>query len=136
MSQQNSYKGFKDLNCWKEARLLRISISELTRTFPDNEKYQLTSQMNRAARSVTANMAEGYGRYTFIDTKRFFIHSRGSVTELLDHISVAMDEGYIDTGKAEELEKHCESIFRLINGYIGYLEKSAGGTENNLSSNT
>lgn len=136
MSQQNSYRGFKELNCWKEARLLRNSISELTRTFPDNEKYQLTSQMNRAARSVTANMAEGYGRYTFIDTKRFFIHSRGSVTELLDHISVAMDEGYIDQGKAEELEKHCESIFRLINGYIGYLEKSVVKTDNNHSSNT
>jgi len=124
MEHQTSYKGFKDLNCWKEGRELRKQISELTKKFPDSEKYLLTSQITRAARSVTANIAEGYGRYTYTDTRHFFIQSRGSVTEILDHLVVASDEGYCDDNTINQIEKQCETVFRLINGYISYLDKS------------
>jgi four helix bundle protein len=125
MEQQNFYRGFKDLNCWKEARELRKKISEVAKTFPETEKYLLRSQITRAARSVTANIAEGYGRFIYVDTKHFFIQSRGSITEILDHITVAEDEAYIDKESCVTLEKQCENVFRLINGYIAYLDKSA-----------
>ncbi|MGB7786193.1 MAG: four helix bundle protein, partial [Salinimicrobium sp.] len=56
-------KSFEDLNCWKAARNLRIEISDLIKQFPDYEKFELVSQMRRASRSVTHNIAEGYGRF-------------------------------------------------------------------------
>lgn len=124
MEQQNSYHGFKELNCWKEGRELRKQISKLVKVFPDAEKYLLNSQTTRAARSVTNNMAEGYGRFTYTDTRHFFIQSRGSLTEILDHLSIAVDENYIDEEQATVVELQCEKVFKLINGYIAYLDKA------------
>ena len=124
MEQQNSYKGFKELNCWKEARILRSQLSGLTKSFPTSEKFQLSAQITRACRSVTANIAEGYGRFTYVDTRHFFIQARGSLTEILDHLTVAIDENYIDEDQIKAIEQQCESVFRLINGYIAYLDRS------------
>ena len=86
MGEQNSYRGFKDLNSWKEGRELRKTISKLVKKFPAEEKFLLTSQIKRASRSVTNNIAEGYGRFTYSDTRHFFVESRGSVTEIIDHL--------------------------------------------------
>ncbi len=127
MEQQNSYRGFKELNCWKEGRELRKLVSKLVKIFPDTEKYLLCSQTTRAARSVTNNIAEGYGRYTYTDTRHFFIQSRGSLTEILDQLSIAVDEEYIDEEQANVIEQQCETVFKLINGYIAYLDKSKKG---------
>jgi len=123
--QQNVYKGFKELNCWKEGRVLRNMISDFAGRLPDTEKYMLSAQLIRASRSVTANIAEGYGRYTYSDTRHFFIQARGSVTEILDHLTVAMDEGYSNEEKMGPIEQKCEVVFKLINGYITYLDKLA-----------
>jgi four helix bundle protein len=124
MEQGNFYRGFKELKSWQEGRELRKCISNLSKTFPDSEKYLLVSQINRAARGITANIAEGYGRFTFTDTRHFFIQARGSVTELMDHVTVAVDEQYLTEETATAIEKQCESVFKLINGYIAYLDKS------------
>ncbi len=124
MEQQNSYRGFKELNCWKEARELRRQIAKLVKLFPDSEKYLLNSQTTRAARSVTNNMAEGYGRFSYTDTRHFFVQSRGSLTEILDHLSIAADENYIDEEQINNIELQCEKVFKLINGYIAYLDKA------------
>ena len=124
MEQQNSYRGFRELNCWKEGRELRNQISKLVKIFPDSEKYLLTSQMTRASRSVTNNISEGYGRFTYTDTRHFFIQSRGSVTEIIDHLSIALDENYINEEQSLTIERQCETVFKLINGYIAYLDKS------------
>ncbi len=124
MEQPSSNRGFKELNCWKEGRNLRMQISELVKTFPSEEKYLLSNQMTRASRSVTANKAEGYGRYTYTDTRRFFIQARGSATELIDHLSVALDEKYINDEFYTSVEKQCETVLKLINGYMAYLDKT------------
>ena len=123
MPVSNSYKGFKDLECWKKSRELRIKISTLVKRFPTEERYKLSSQIIHASRSITNNMAEGYGRFTYSDTRHFVIQARGSVTETIDHLIIAFDEKYISQEELTELEIICESIFKLINGYIGYLEK-------------
>jgi len=127
MESQNSYRGFKELNCWKEARTLRIKISALTKMFPMEEKFLLTSQIKRASKSVTNNIAEGYGRYTYSDTRHFFIQSRGSVTEISDHLSMACDEDFITSEISSEYKNQCEKVFKLINGYIAWLDKSMKG---------
>ena len=120
----NHYKGFKDLDCYKQARELRILISNLTKTFPKDERFELTSQIKRSSRSVTANIAEGYGRFTYSDTRHFFIIARGSVTETMEHLTTAYDEKYITQEILELHENKCETVFKLINGYIAYLDKS------------
>jgi four helix bundle protein len=121
---ETSFKGFKELECWKKARELRNRISDVAKLFPSEEKFSLTSQINRAARSVTANIAEGYGRYTYTDTRHFFIQARGSVSETLDHLTTALDESYINPETCKELETLATVVFKLINGYIAYLDKS------------
>lgn len=119
-----TYKGYKDLECYIQGRALRIQIAELVKTFPSKEKFLLVDQITRSSRSVTTNIAEGYGRYTFTDTRNFFIIARGSVTETMEHLQTAFDEKYIDEELLKLYEEKCELVFKLINGYIAYLDKS------------
>ena len=117
------FKGYKDLECYKKARELRIYVSVMIKKFPPHEKFLLTFQITKSSRSVSANIAEGYGRYTFTDTKNFFIISRGSTLETTEHLQTALDEGYINETEFTEGAQFCESEFRLINGYISYLNR-------------
>lgn len=125
-----NYKGYKELESYIQARELRMMISELVKEFPNHEKFQLVSQIVRCSRSVTANIAEGYGRYTFSDTRNFFIMARGSVTETMEHLQTAFDEKYISEDVLKAHEEKCELIFKLINGYIAYLDKSKKQSSN------
>ncbi len=117
------FRGYRDLESYKKARDLRISISQVTKSFPSKEQYLLISQMIRASRSITANIAEGYGRYTFSDTKNFFVIARGFTAEVLEHCQTALDEGYITKEVFNQTEVLCEEIYKLLNGYISYLNK-------------
>lgn len=119
-----TYKGYKDLECYIKARELRIYVSTLTKKFPSHEKYLLTAQIIDCSRSVSRNIAEGYGRYTFTDTRNFFIIARGSVTETMEQLTTAYDESHITEKELKEGEDRCETVFKLINGYIAYLDKS------------
>ncbi|XZF13366.1 four helix bundle protein [Chitinophagaceae bacterium MMS25-I14] len=121
--QQNVYKGFKDLNCWKEGRVLRKMVSDFSKQLPGIEKYRRSEQLIKSSRSVTANIAEGYGRNTYNDTRHFFIQARGSVTEILDHLTVALNEEYLNQEQITLIEERREIVFKLINGYITYLDK-------------
>ncbi|WP_136468762.1 four helix bundle protein [Flagellimonas onchidii] len=117
-------KTFEDLECWKSGTKLRKVISKVIKVFPDYEKYELTSQMRRASRSVTHNIAEGYGRFHFKENAQFCRTSRGSVYELLDQILVALDEEYIDKEKYNELRVMIFDCLKILNGYINYLVKA------------
>jgi len=119
-----NYRGYKDLECYIQARLLRIIIAELIKKFPSHEKFLLTEQIVDSSRSVTRNIAEGYGRFTFTDTRNFFIIARGSVTETMEHLTTAHDEKYITNDELRPGEEKCELVFKLINGYIAWLDKS------------
>lgn len=118
------YRGYKELECYIQARLLRIFVSELVKKFPAHEKFLLSAQIMDSSRSVTRNIAEGYGRYSYTDTRNFFIISRGSVTETMDHLTTAHDEKYITDEELKTGDEKCELVFKLINGYIAYLDKS------------
>jgi four helix bundle protein len=119
-----NYKGYKDLECYIKARELRIFIAALVKKFPPSEKFLLTPQIVDCSRSVTRNIAEGYGRYTFTDTRNFFIIARGSITETMEQLTTAFDENYISQDELNDGEAKCELVFKLINGYIAYLDKS------------
>jgi four helix bundle protein len=120
MAQVNS---FEELNCWKVSTELRRDLSKLIKTFPPEEKYELTSQIRRASRSVTNNLAEGYGRYHYQEFIKFCRISRGSLTELTDHIIIACDEEYISEKQLADYKSKIEKCKALINGFIAYLKK-------------
>jgi four helix bundle protein len=120
----NNYKGFTELEGYKKGRELRKSISLLLKKFPKDERYELISQIKRSSRSVTANIAEGYGRYTYTETRHFFIIARGSLTETMEHLTTAYDENYITEQELKSEWEKCETVFKLINGFIAYLDKS------------
>jgi len=117
-------KSFKELEVWKKSRVLRKDLSKIAKSFPAEEKYKLTDQLIRASRSVTANIAEGYGRYHYQENIQFCRQSRGSLTEVQDHLTVAIDEEYIDEALYTQLDKQAEECIRMLNGYINYLIKS------------
>ena len=118
-------RGFTDLEAWKKSHILRKSISELVKSFPADEKYRLTDQIIRSSRSIGNNIAEGHGRFHYVDSKKFFINARGSASETIDHLIIALDEGYIDQITFENLQAKCEECMRLINGYINYLKQQS-----------
>ena len=118
-------KTFEDLECWKKARSLRLKISNLAKTFPKAERFGLTSQIVRASRSVTHNIAEGYGRYHYRENAQFCRTSRGSLYEVLDQVIVAKEEGYISENDLTGLKNDILENVKILNGYINYLLKSA-----------
>jgi four helix bundle protein len=118
------YKGYKDLECYKKAGELWMYESVLAKKFPPHEKFLLPAQLINSSRSVTRNIAEGYGRYTYSDTKHFFVLGRGSVTETMESLTTAFDENYITEEEMKTGDEKCEPVFKLINGYIAYLGKS------------
>lgn len=118
-------KSFEDLNCWKMARELRNDIGKLLKKFPDYEKFELTAQMRRASRSVTHNIAEGYGRFHHKENIQFCRISRGSLHELLDQLITALDEGYISDQVLEKYKKQVYDCLAVLNGYINYLNRAS-----------
>lgn len=115
---------FEDLEVWKIGRQVRKEISILVKQFPVDEKYRLTDQMLRASRSVTNNIAEGYGRFHYQENIQFCRHSRGSLDELIDHLIVALDEEYISEEQFNQHKSNILHCIKLLNGYISYLKKA------------
>jgi four helix bundle protein len=117
---------FTDLEVWKKSRVLRNSITELVKSFPSDERYRLTDQIIRSSRSIGNNIAEGHGRFHYIDASRFLVNARGSAAETIDHLIIAYDNSLISDQTLEALQNDCEECMRMINGYIAYLRKQAG----------
>jgi four helix bundle protein len=117
-------QSFTELEVYKESRKLRILISSLVKSnFPIEEKYKLSDQILRSSRSVTANIAEGYGRYYFKENIQFCRVSRGSLLETLDHLITAFDEKYISENELLNFKNNIDICGKLLNGYINFLKK-------------
>ncbi|NTW32859.1 MAG: four helix bundle protein [Bacteroidetes bacterium] len=115
---------FEELEVWKIARQFRISISALIKTFPLEEKYRLVDQMLRASRSITANIAEGFGRFHYQENIQFCRQARGSLFETLEHLTCSYDEKIINKEQYDSLKSDFQNTLRLLNGYIQYLIKA------------
>ena len=116
-------RSFEDLDCWKKATELRRRISSLCNGFPKDEKYRITDQMIRCSRSVTNNIAEGYGRYHYQENIQFCRHSRGSLYELKDHLIICNDENIINDDTFSITNQKINECLALLNGYINFLVK-------------
>ncbi len=115
---------FTTLEVWKRSRELKIKIFELIKQFPNEEKYRLSDQIVRSARSISANIAEGHGRFSYKDQLHFCTISRGSLTETRNHIIDAFDCKYISKQQLIELEQDLNELHKLLNGYISFIRKN------------
>lgn len=116
---------FEELDCYRAARAFRISIAEMCRMLPREEEYRLKDQILRAARSVTANIAGGFGRHHHQENLQYCRQARGSLSECLDHLNCALDEKLIQANVYDELRKQQQDAAKILNGYIAYLQKAA-----------
>ena len=122
--------GFEDLEVWKKCRQFRVEVSTLLKDFPDDEKYRLIDQLKRVSRSVTANIAEGHGRFHYADEAKFMLNARGSAAETIDHLFIAMDNNVIDENVFNSFKYDCEECMKTINGYINFLRKQSDSKPN------
>jgi four helix bundle protein len=114
---------FEDLEVWKECRKFRNKVSLLAKKFPVEEKYRLTDQLLRSSRSTTANIAEGHGRFHYQENIQFCRQARGSLSETLDHLICAEDEGYLKEDILKTLRLDYNQCLKLLNGYILFLKR-------------
>jgi four helix bundle protein len=116
---------FEDLECWKACREFRLFIMrEVVAKLPRDERFELNQQLKRAVRSVTANIAEGYGRFHYRENYKFCSNARGSLYEVLDHLITAGDENLIPRETLATARLHLSSAVLLLNGYMKYLMRA------------
>src|SRR5687767_13762535 len=115
--------GFEKLEIWQKAREFKKEIRKLVQTFPLEEKFRLTDQLIRCSRSINALLSEGHGRFTYADQTHYCIQARGSLSETINHLIDALDEGYINDETLNYYRMKAKEIERLLNGYITYLRK-------------
>jgi four helix bundle protein len=123
------WRGFEDLKAWQLARELMVECHKLADALPAKERYDLASQIRRSSKSVMANIAEGYGRYHYLDSLRLYYIARGSLDETINHIIVAHDLAYIDDANAQKLQKMGRKTERMLNGYINYVRRLQTGRD-------
>jgi len=123
------YRTFEDLDVYKIAREFRKAMYAVARRLPDFEKFELASQIRRAAVSLTNNTAEGHGRYHWLEQIKFTLQSRGSLEELIDDLNLCEDERYLPVVEIGGLKEQAWRVHRLTNGYLRYLrERKQGGS--------
>src|SRR5882762_7210067 len=103
-NQQSNIRTFEDLEVYKLAREFRKAMYGVSRALPDLEKFGLANQVRRAAVSLTNNIAEGHGRYHYLEQIKFVLQARGSLEELLDDLNVCEDENYLPLEEIEMLK--------------------------------
>jgi four helix bundle protein len=113
---------FKDLKVWAKAHQLTLGVYRLTRTFPKDEMYGLTSQLRRAASSIGANIAEGCGRRSDAEMKRFCQIARGSANEVEYHLLLARDLQYLASAEFEDLEEKAHEVQRMLASFVQRLQ--------------
>jgi four helix bundle protein len=102
---------------WQKAHAFVLSVYRITKHFPDDERYGLTSQFRRAAISIEANIAEGYKKLSKADKLRFLNIAQGSLEECRDYIILSRDLSYINEDEMHILYNDVETASKLLNGY-------------------
>jgi len=128
MAGERGQRGFEDLECYELALQVLREIYRVVKRLPPEEKYNLADQMRRAAVSAVLNIAEGYGRYHYLDCLRFYHIARGSLNEALGGFVVCNELGYT-AGELPNQRELCHSALRSLNGYIRYVRKQQQGRQ-------
>jgi len=122
--------GFEGLQVWQAAHALRVHVyRQVLPSLPREESWDLASQIRRSAKSIAANIAEGYGRFYFADNVRFCYNARCSLAETIDHLICARDLGYLAPDQYTASRAAADKVYRLLNGYIAYLKQRRLGAD-------
>lgn len=111
-------KTFTDLKVWQEGHKLVVLIYKITNGFPAKETYSLVDQMRRASASITANIAEGFGRHGYKEKLQFYFLAQGSLLELKNFILIAKDVGYLESDDFSSLVEQSNLTHQLLQGFI------------------
>ena len=127
MAEPQQVRSFENLACYQHAIKLFNAAYRLSERLPVQERYNLADQLRRAVLSTLANIAEGYGRYHYLEKLQFFYYARGSLCESLSIFICAFQAGYIDEEQltwVRNLESEAE---KSLNGYISFIRKQQQG---------
>lgn len=115
-------KHFEELVVWQKAHQFVLNVYEITKTFPKEEQFGLTSQFRRAATSIAANIVEGYSKRGIKDKIRYLNISQGSLSECQYYIRLINDLNY---ARVEKLEEEIEVVSKLLNAYSPGIAKNS-----------
>ncbi len=124
MESSVTIKSHRDLVVWQKAMQLVVAVYHVSKSFPKEETYGLTSQSRRASVSIPANIAEGQGRRLTKEFQQFLAHARGSLLELDTHMELALRLGYINTEQHAAIQEKLDEVGRLLNGLIRSLSSN------------
>jgi four helix bundle protein len=123
-----SIQGLQRLDVWRRAKDFALRLyRDVLPLLPQEEKWNLQSQIRRSSLSISANIAEGYGRFYYQENIRFCYNARGSLEETLSHLVFAFEANFIPETLFKELSSEGDEIDRMLNGYIVYLKRSKQG---------
>ena len=126
MSEITSYR---DLDVWKQGRVLVKNVYQVTRRFPKEEQFGLTNQLRRAVISIPSNIAEGCGRNHTKDSTQFFFVARGSLYEVETQLILAADLEYLSIQELEVISAQIIKCKKLLNGFINYFQKQSNNQQ-------
>jgi four helix bundle protein len=117
-------KDFKGLKVWEKSHALTLAIYKATETFPKQELYSLTNQIQRAAVSIPANIAEGCGKDSDAELKRYFTIAMGSASELEYLLLLAHDLGYLQDNLYQPMQNDLVEARKMLNAFIQKLKST------------
>lgn len=123
-TQVKASRTFEDLKVWQKAHIFVLSVYAVTKMFPSNEAFGITSQIRRSAVSVPANIAEGYKRLTKPDKLRFFNIAQASLEETRYYVILCRDLKYIDETIFTDWQNAIIDISQLLGRYCSAINKS------------
>ena len=127
---ENKIKSYQDLIVWQKSVLLVTDIYTITKTFPQDERFGITSQLNRAAVSIPTNIAEGWGRETSKNYLQFLRISRGSIMEVQTLLIISKNLNYVSEEKFDVLRNKTEEVGKILQGLIKSINEKVNLTEN------
>jgi len=122
-------RGFEDLECYRLALEVMARVHSFSKTLSPDEKYDLYSQIRRASKNVTGNIAEGYGRYHYLDSLHYYSIARGELNETLSRLIEARTLNYIDQPDFESIYKLIRQTEQTLNGYMTYVRRQRAGSQ-------
>ncbi|MFA6184236.1 MAG: four helix bundle protein [Parcubacteria group bacterium] len=117
-NKKEKIKSFTDLNAWREGHKLVLEIYNITKLFPEDERFGLISQMRRCAVSITSNIAEGFSRKGMKEKIQFYHISLGSITELQNQLLICRDLKILDNDKFKKIAQQTTLVQKITNGLI------------------
>ena len=115
-------RDFRELRVWERAHAFTLAVYQMTRAFPSDERFGLTSQLRRSASSIGSVIAEGCGRSTNADFARFLSMAMGSAFETENHLLLARDLGYANADQIDSLLSEIRQIKRMLTQFLKHLK--------------